>query len=114
MPPRQYSRHQFCSAQQDSDGSVFLSERIPYRYRYISDAIIHIVKEGDTLWTLADTYYHPLPRAAGLWWVIADFQPYPIFDPTIKLANGSTIIVPPMRIVVEEIFGPERRSEEPV
>jgi hypothetical protein len=114
MAPRLYSRHTFCTGQDDSDGRAFLSEREPFRYRSLPDNLIHTVAQGDTLWHLAYRYFQPLPRAAGLWWVIADFQPDPVFDPTLALAEGSTLIIPSVRTVLERVFAESRRQEEVV
>lgn len=114
MPPRIYSRHAFCTAQEDSNGKLFLSEREPFRYKDFPDNTTHIVGQGDTLWHLAAKYYAPLDRAAGLWWVIADFQPDPIFDPTLDLPEGQPIIIPSLRTVLETIFSEDRRQEEAV
>lgn len=112
MAPRLYSRHQFCTAQADDDGSLFLSEREPFRFRELSDNRVHSVAEGDTLWTLAARYFRGLPRPAGLWWVIADFQPEPIFDPTVALAPMTVLVIPSLRTVVEQVFSEERRADE--
>jgi hypothetical protein len=83
----------------------------PYRLRALSDNRQHIVKEGDTLFSLAGRYFAPLPRPAGLWWVIADFQPDPIHDPTLALEVGRVLVVPSVRTVVEEVFSEKRRQE---
>lgn len=109
--PSLYSRFTFCEALKDEAGRLYLSEREPFRYLALADNIAHRVTQGESLWTLADRYFDPLPRAAGLWWVIADFQPAPIFDPTVVLAPGSVIVVPSFRTVVERIFNEARRDE---
>ncbi len=114
MPPRLYSRHTFCSATKDDLGRSFLSERVPYGYRKLADNRTHPVVAGDTLWTLAGRYFSPLERASGFWWAIADFQPDPIFDPTLKLEPGTVLFIPSVRTLLEKILGEERRDEEPV
>jgi len=114
MPPRLYSRHTFCTAQTDDNGKLFLSEREPFRYQELPDNSVHLVAQGDTLWSLAYLYFQPLPRPSGLWWVIADFQPDPIFDPTLQLAEGSYLIIPSVRTVLEKVFSESRRYEEAV
>ena len=88
-----------------------LSERVPYRFVSRSDNRIHVVAEGDTLHTLAHDYFQGLPRPAQFYWVIADFQPEPILDPSIRLAVGRQIVIPSLRTLVEEIFNEGRRSE---
>ncbi len=88
-----------------------LCEREPYGYREFSDNREHVVSQGETLFSLAAHYLGSLPRGAGLWWVIADFQPDPIHDPTIKLSPGSTLIIPSVRTVLEAVFDETRRLE---
>ena len=111
MPPRRYSRYTFCQALLDDDERLFLSDREPYRFRALPDNRQHVVKEGETLFSLAGRYFAPLPRPAGLWWIIADFQPDPVLDPTLALGVGSVVVVPSTRTVVEEIFSEKRRQE---
>ena len=69
------------------------------------------VKEGETLYSLAGRYFAPLPRPAGLWWIIADFQPDPIHDPTLALDVGRALVVPSVRVVTEEILSEQRRQQ---
>ena len=111
MPPRRFSRHTFTSAVLGDDGRLFLTEREPFRFRSLPDNRQHVVKEGDTLFSLAGRYFAPLPRPAGLWWVIADFQPDPVHDPTVALEPGRVLVVPSIRTVQEEIFSETRRAE---
>ena len=114
MPPRLYSRHTFTQGIKDENDAVYLTEREPFRFRSFADTRTHIVKNGDTLHTLAARYFGSFKRPAGLWWVIADFQPDPIFDPTIALAPGEVLLIPSERVIVERIFSEERRVEESV
>jgi nucleoid-associated protein YgaU len=111
MPPRRYSRYAFTLGVSTDDGKLMLTERIPFRYRPLDDTIEVFVRDGDTLWGIANRAYAGLPRPAGLWWVIADFQPEPIVDPTIRLTPGQRLYVPSLRVVEEEIMGIDRRNE---
>lgn len=116
MPPREFSRHSYTFGFADlySPGSnlrTFLSPRVPFPYRQLSDNRIVIARTGDTLFALAGKYFAGLPRPCGLWWVIADFQPEPIHDPTIALAAGRAVVVPSMRTVTEEVFADSRVYE---
>jgi hypothetical protein len=111
MPPRRFSRHTFTSAVQDGAGRLVLTDREPFRFRSLPDNRQHVVKEGETLFSLAGRYFAPLNRPAGLWWVIADFQPDPIHDPTIVLEPGRVLVIPSVRTVLEEIFSERRRGE---
>jgi len=111
--PRRYSRHIFCLGFRDGGGTgaFQLSEREPYGYREFSDNREHIVAQGETLYSLAAKFFAPIPRAAGLWWIIADFQPDPIHDPTITLTPASILVIPSMRTVLEAVFNETRRLE---
>jgi hypothetical protein len=111
MPPRRLSRFTFSAAVLDDAGRLLLTEREPYRFRTLADTRQHVVRQGDTLFTLAGRYFAPLPRPAGLWWVIADFQPEPIHDPTLALDLGRLVFIPSVRVVTEEIFSEARRQE---
>lgn len=111
MPPREYSRHTFTETLSDSKGRSFLSDRIPFRFQKFSDTREHIVQQGETLYSLAGRYFVPIVRPAGLWWVVADFQPQPIYDPTIQLQPGRRLFIPSVRTVVETILNENRRSE---
>ena len=112
MPPRANSRHLFTTAQKrDGDERVFLSDRTPFRFLDLPDNRVHTVGSGDTLPRLAAKYFAPLGNlpeisAATLWWVIADFQPIPIHDPTIQLVSGEQLIIPSVRTVRERILQP--------
>lgn len=111
MPPKAYSRHSFAWSylMAADDERRFLVDREPFPYRERSDNQYHVVAAGDTLFSLAGRYYRGLPRPNGLWWVIADFQPQPIRDPTIVLSEGTVLVIPSMRVVREEIFAEKRR-----
>lgn len=111
MPPRVNSRHALCTALQDDAGRLFLEDREPYRFVTKSDTVEHMVREGDTLFTLSAFYYSAVKRPAGLWWVIADFQLPPIVDPTIQLRPGQVLYIPSLRVVQEDIFSERRRGK---
>lgn len=111
MPPRRLSRHTFTTAYQDADGDLVLTEPEPFRFKPYQDNRIHVVKAEDSLFTLASKFFRGFPRPAGLWWVIADFQPAPIHDPTIRLTPGTVLVIPSPRTVAEEIFSESRREE---
>ena len=105
------SRHSFSSIYVDDDGRLFLEDRVPFRFRVYGDTVSHVVREGHTLFNLAGKYYRLIDRAAGLWWVIADFQPIPIQDPTIRLVPGSVLYVPSVRAVARVILSDQRLRE---
>lgn len=111
MPPRRFSRFTFSSAVLDGDERLFLTDREPFRFQPLPDNRQHVVKEGETLFSLAGRYFAPLPRPAGLWWIIADFQPDPIHDPTLSLEVGQSLVIPSVRVVTESILSESRRRE---
>jgi hypothetical protein len=74
-----------------------------------TDTRVHVVAQGDTLEGLAGRYFAPLPRACGFWWVLADFQPDPIVDPTLELDVGRRLLVPSLRVLTDVILSEQRR-----
>jgi hypothetical protein len=112
MPPRKWSRHLFAGAiRETGDERVHLTDRVRFGYKQYTDNVLHTVVEGDDLFRLAGYYYASIPRGCGLWWVIADFQPEPIHDPTIALLPGTILVVPSVRTVIERVFARERVRE---
>ena len=112
MGARYPSRHIHTIALLGRDAdTVYLTDRIPFRFVDFADNTFHTVIEYDSLYHLAARYFKGIDRPAGLWWVIADFQPQPIHDPTIKLLPGSTLIIPSLRTVTEIIFSGRRRQD---
>jgi hypothetical protein len=110
MPPRRFSRFTFSAAVLDDNECLFLTEREPFRFHSLPDNRQHVVQQGETLFTLAGRYFAPLPRACGLWWLIADFQIDPIHDPTLELENGQVLVIPSVRVVTESILSEARRQ----
>ena len=105
MPPRVGSRYAASLGVLDADGRRFLTEREPFRFREYEDTRKHVVVQGDSLFTVAGRYFAPLPRACGFWWAIADFQPDPVFDPTLELELGRRLYVPSVRVLTDVILG---------
>jgi hypothetical protein len=112
MPPRQLSRHVFSRAYEDNEGDLVLTEPEPFKYKPYRDNIHHTVQTGETLFTIAAKYFKGFDRPNGLWWIIADFQPIPIHDPTVSIAENTTIVIPSQRTVIEEIFSNKRYDEQ--
>ncbi len=113
MPPRQFSRFSLSGAINSGPNSAdqILTERVPFRFVADPNTVQHSVVAGDSLFTIAARYYGTLDRPAGLWWVIADFQPDPIHDPTLALEPGTTIFVPSLQLVQSEVFNEARRVD---
>ena len=112
MPPRRFSRYMYVSQIFDEDlEKSFLTDREPFRFQDFADNEVYQVLEGDTLWNLAADRYEGFERPSRFFWVIADFQPDPILDPTLKLAVGSILFIPSKRTLEEEIFNQRRQAE---
>lgn len=111
MPPQRLSRHILTTGLTDEDNKVFLADRVPFRFVELADNRKHTVKEGDSIFNIAGRYFAPLSRPAGFFWVVADFQPDPIIDPTLKLQNQRTLFVPSIRTMVELILNEDRRED---
>ncbi|MFI5299205.1 MAG: hypothetical protein ACHREM_14000, partial [Polyangiales bacterium] len=103
--------YSFCLGVLDAEGRRVLTDREPYPYAVLADNRAHTVVDGDTLFDLAGRYFAPLPRACGFWWAIADFQPEPIFDPTLALDVGRVLVIPSTRTLTDVILGEARRRE---
>ena len=114
MPPRRFSRFTFSEGTALlalDDERTFLTEREPFSFVELADNRTHVLRRGDTLQSLAGRYFRGLFRPSGLWWVIADFQPQPIHDPTVLPAVGTVLFIPSTRTVEERIFAEARRRE---
>lgn len=106
-----FSRFRFCLGYTDDDENLYLSEREPYGYKPFADNEEYTVVVGDTLANIAGRRFIGLPNPGTLYWVIADFQPDPIHDPTIALIPGTKLILPSRRTYEEEIINEKRRAD---
>lgn len=111
MPPKVGSRHTFTRGRLDLDSALYLTDREPFTYRDLVDNIEHTAVQGDTWFSIAAWYYRTLPRAAGFWWVLADFQPLQVVDPTIPPEPGATVYIPSLRTLTSVIFSERRRRD---
>jgi len=120
MALSRFSRYRFCRIVTDPDGTTMLEDRSPWGFRDLPDNIRHLARLGDTWSSIAAQYYRGLqldrpevPNTGSdrLWWVVADFQPEPVYDPTIAIEPGTTIHLPSARTVLETIFSEKRRVE---
>jgi hypothetical protein len=111
VAPNRLSRHRFETGTVDENGRLFLDDPIAFDYRERSDNRFHTVIEGETLFALAGRYFSSFERGCGFWWVIADFQPEPIHDPTIAIVAGRLLVIPSERVLQEEILSERRRGE---
>jgi hypothetical protein len=93
---------------QDEAGRLSFAARTRLLWEDLEGVRAHVVKTGDTLWSLAMRYYKSVGQpgdGARLWWVIADFQPEPINDPTIALQDGEIVLIPPLSAVQTALAG---------
>lgn len=110
MPPNALSRHRHCAAFPDPEGRLFLEDREPFFYVDLPDNREHHCAGGETLAAVAAVeYFGFVRRPNGLWWVLADFQPEPIFDTTLVMEPGAVLVVPSERTVAERILSETRR-----
>jgi hypothetical protein len=99
------SRYRMSDIIKDARGRLLLSLRPRLEYDQEDEDIIHEVAPGDTLWTLAAQYFNGIPFAHTLWWAIADYQPDPIIDPTVRLEPGSLVVIPSPTLVQDALSG---------
>jgi hypothetical protein len=111
MPPLAFSRYQFSKGLKDASGDLCLTDPEPVRYQEMADNRLHTVVLGDTLQTLADRYFPGFTNAPQLGWVLADFQPEPITDPTLRLTTGRVLAIPSERFLKDVVFNESRREE---
>lgn len=106
------SRYRYTRAVTDSLGRTSLTDRVPLRYVDAPDNITHIVQEGERMEDIAQRYYSRFDSdvvpAASLAWVLRDFQPIPIIDPTLRLKAGTPVFVPSENFVAQRVFDPRR------
>ena len=106
---RPTSRYRYCHAYADAAGVMYLDEREPFAFRREADNRLHLVIAGDTWWGLAYRYFQGIDRPEGLWWLLCEFQPTPILDPTLRLAAGTLVVIPSLRLVRMEVFSEAER-----
>lgn len=104
-----FSRYAYCLQLEDNDGIKYLDEREPFRYREESDNRLYRTRAGDTWWGLAHIFFDGVERACGLWWVICDFQPTPVIDPTIIIEPNTLVVIPSLRLIRTQLFSTEQR-----
>lgn len=86
-------------------GVVYYGQRRPIRFRDDVDTVAHTVMDGENLAGLANTHYQGFPNPSSLWWIIAEFQPVPIIDPTRKLRGGTVLLIPSATLVARLLHG---------
>ncbi|MCK4783160.1 MAG: hypothetical protein KAV87_05365 [Desulfobacteraceae bacterium] len=110
MPMFPWGRYRYCVQTENEDGILRLDERESFRYKNEPDNRNHRSRSGDFWWGLAHMYFQGIPRPCGLWWLLCEFQPVPVIDPTIVIPENTLIVVPSLRLVRLEVFSEERRK----
>lgn len=105
-----WSRYQWCDIETDEVSRRYFTERPVFSYRDLPENRLHVVTEGQRLWQLCQLYYPNIPRNGTLFWVVADFQPEPILDPTLDLKAGTLLVIPSEATVESLVFAGARRS----
>jgi len=104
------SRYWACVGRRDATGRLWLDEREPVRYRDAPDHRWYTVCAGDTWWGLAQRYLTDVTeRADNLWWILCEFQPTPVLDPTLSLTPGDRVVIPSVWFVRTVVFGAAQR-----
>ena len=114
MAANEFSRHIRTEVYEDQSSPrrrTLRTLRIPFSYREHPGNSIHVVREGETVFSVSFKMYSELglsiPKysSARLYYAIADFQPTPIVDPTIQLRPGFRLVIPSVELVTTEIIG---------
>lgn len=106
------NRYSYCWNKTQNTQEIRKLPRGFFRYQKYLDTIEHSCLEGETLFALAGKYYHEYFTApALLYWILADFQPEPIIDPTIVFSAGTVIHIPSAKTLNLYLFSPVREPE---
>ena len=118
MPPISKSRYQHSEGVTDTEGRTFLTEPPPIPYVNSIENRVHIVTGGERLQDIANRYFKDFESkegivfpAAALWYIVAQFQPTPIIDPTLRLAAGLRLYIPSKAYVASRVFDKSRRNK---
>lgn len=106
------SLYRHALAMQAEDGSVlFLNpERVPYEDR--DDTIEHTASGKDYLWDIALSHYDMVSIGdIDLGEVIANFQPEPLQDLSVPVAEGRELYIPSMDFITEVVRGSSLADE---
>lgn len=91
----------FLDVREGANNTMFFGRRDRFVYRDHINNRYHIVSEGETYAVIAAQYFAHVYEAARMWWVVCDYQPIPIIDPTVKPAGGTVLIIPPNELLLD-------------
>ncbi len=100
----EWSRFKWSTVETDEAGRRYLGERPVFGYRDLPDNRLHIVKEGERVWHVCHIFFPRLPKNGTLYWIVCDFQPEPILDPTLELEVGRLLVIPSQETVQRVIL----------
>jgi hypothetical protein len=104
MSARGNSRYANAGVAKDAEGRTFIQQEDPVPYQPRFDNVLHMVKEGETLELLADRFFGGLADSALLYWIVGQFQPEPIQDPTEALEGGTIMVIPSQDYVNSDVL----------
>jgi hypothetical protein len=109
------SRYQHSTRYTDTAGRMFLTEPPLIPYVNSLDNRVHVVQGGERLQDIAHKYFAEFGDdtfpAAALWYIVAQFQPTPIVDPTLRLQPGARLYIPSKQYVAQRVFDKARRNK---
>lgn len=100
----------FLDSRQEPDRTTFLGTRDPIGYSDHRDNTPYVVREGDTLEHLAARFFPGFTDSASLYWALAEYQPEPILDPTLRLRPGSVLLIPSASHLLTLIGSPKEQQ----
>jgi hypothetical protein len=110
--PSTLSVYRFCQAYEAPDGRKYLTDIQPFLFEELTDTTPHVVVGEQRIEDVAAIHYQVYGEEAYLLGqVLAQFQPEPLFDPTVPLVAGSTVFVLSLRAIEERVFAESRRLD---
>lgn len=120
--PSYYSRFRFCTGILDGRGRLYFSSPEPFEYQDLPDNTVYVTVSTDTWESIADKRFASLApqleligmEPSHLAWAIRDFQPEPqpdaAFDPTLRIPQGTRLVLPSVATILERVFNENRRA----
>lgn len=97
-----------------SDGLTFMLDREPLYFQPRSDNKRIVAEKGDTWWSLAAKHLSALRNPEQFFWVLCDYQPTPILDPTVDPTPGAIVFIPDEDFFMSTYFADSRRDQDTI